>query len=501
MKNMLKNMSASIVFKVVTIITNLIVQQRILVHFGSDINGVSSSIMQFINYLVLLEAGIGAASIQALYLPLASKDWDDVNGILSATKIQYRRISIAFGALLLGLACAMPVITSHQIESIIVFAITIFAGSTSFISYLFTGKYSVLLNADRKINVIYTIDTVLAVVSCGLRITAIHLGYGIIVVQSILAMVASLKAIIVYLYVRRKYGKLNLDTPPKFERISKHKNVLVHKLASVVVNHTDVTILTIASSLKTVSVYSVYNFIYANLASVVDTTFSQAAQGSFGHLISKSQKDYNKALEEYEYSYSLILYILLTVAFILTIPFIRLYTAGVNDINYISQTIALLFALNQFMNLIRIPSLVTIQAYGWFQETQKGAIIEAVINITVSLILLPFLGMRGLLIGTFCSYLFRTQDVIRFVYRRCSLNWKSFFANNLLNLIIAVLLSVLFIVAFPMNPRNWLNWILYAIAVTVIVSLVFIAGNLIFRSYNCRQMFRMAKRMISNGKE
>ena len=91
MKHLGKNMILSIICKVIMIVTGLIVQKYVLSSFGSDINGLYSSITQFLTYLILLESGIGTASIQALYKPLASSNWDSVSAVIAATKQHYEK--------------------------------------------------------------------------------------------------------------------------------------------------------------------------------------------------------------------------------------------------------------------------------------------------------------------------------------------------------------------------------------------------------------------------
>ena len=96
MKALSKNMIMTIVTRMVTLATGLFVQQRILVAYGSSLNGLTSSITQVMSYLVILEAGLGTASVQALYLPLANKDWDKASGIVTATGKEYRKIAAVF---------------------------------------------------------------------------------------------------------------------------------------------------------------------------------------------------------------------------------------------------------------------------------------------------------------------------------------------------------------------------------------------------------------------
>ena len=69
---------------------------------------------------------------------------------------------------------------------------------------------------------------------------------------------------------------------------------------------------------------------------------------------------------------------------------------------YVDFWLPVLFAAILLMNHIRVPAILVINAKGDFKETQKGAVIESVINIVVSLLLflLTDLGMYGLLLGS-----------------------------------------------------------------------------------------------------
>lgn len=91
MKSASKNMIMSIVARVVSLVTGLIVQRYLLLAYGSTLNGLTTSINQAMAYLVLLEAGLGTASVQALYDPLAEGDWGKVSGILTATGKEYKK--------------------------------------------------------------------------------------------------------------------------------------------------------------------------------------------------------------------------------------------------------------------------------------------------------------------------------------------------------------------------------------------------------------------------
>lgn len=67
-----------------------------MLNYGSEANGLVASITQIIAYLSLLEAGVGAASIQALYRPIGQNDRSKINDILAATSIYYKNRALLF---------------------------------------------------------------------------------------------------------------------------------------------------------------------------------------------------------------------------------------------------------------------------------------------------------------------------------------------------------------------------------------------------------------------
>lgn len=494
MKHLGKNMVLSIVYKLILVVTGLIVQKYVLSSFGSDINGLYSSITQFLSYLVLLESGVGTASIQALYKPLTDSDWSSANAVMSATKQQYEKICRLFIMLLAGLSFLIPCIVSSQVEALTAGLLTFISGLSSVITYAFLGKYVILLTADNRIGITYIIDSVLTIFSCVLRLIAIYMNQTIIIVQSILVITAILKSVIVFIYVKKHYKKLDLKVRPNNKAILQRWSVMVHQIAGLVVNHTDVAILTIVSTLKNVSIYSVYNYIYSNISTIVNTTFSQSIQATFGRLATGDQETYNKAFKLFESIYYGILFSILSTALIMTLPFVSLYTESVTDTNYILPSVALLFCVCQMMNLTRVPAIITINAYGWFQETKKGAVIEAIINITVSLVLFPSLGLQGLLIGTVCSYLFRTQDVIFYVYRKCKVGWLNLFFDLVLNIGGFIILVFVFFFWKPITVTGWGEWIMKAAGIFILSIMLFLLINYIprYREYN-----NLARRLYS----
>lgn len=297
MKAASKNMLMSIAARIVSLATGLIVQRYLLLYFGSTLNGLTTSINQAMAYLVLLEAGLGTASVQALYDPLANNNWELVSGILTATGKEYKKISAVFIVTLAGVSIVIPLAVSGEVEFATAGILTLITGGSYIVSYVMGGKYKALLDADRKLYILYTFEILSVVMSCLFRVIALTRGYGIVLVQLINLLCICTKNIGYVIYVRFKYKSGNYRHTPNYNAVNKRWNVLIHSVAGIVVNNTDVLILTLFGSLKTVSVYGIYNTVFGQLSSLIQTTFMQAPQSSFGQLYYRNKKEYSRTYE------------------------------------------------------------------------------------------------------------------------------------------------------------------------------------------------------------
>ena len=65
---------------------------------------------------------------------------------------------------------------------------------------------------------------------------------------------------------------------------------------------------------------------------------------------------------------------------------------------------------------LRLPYNAMVFAAGHYKQTQLSAIIEAVINIVVSVVLVSKWGLVGVAIGTFAAMTYRTLYLVLYLY-------------------------------------------------------------------------------------
>lgn len=110
LKKFMLNSVTTALLQVVTMIAGFITPRFMLTAYGSEINGLISSILQFISYFNLVEAGLSSAAVYSLYKPIAEKDYNRINRIVVAAKHFYVKSGFIFVGLVVILAICYPLL-------------------------------------------------------------------------------------------------------------------------------------------------------------------------------------------------------------------------------------------------------------------------------------------------------------------------------------------------------------------------------------------------------
>ena len=111
------NIFCSTMAQIVAIISGLIVPRLLLVAFGSEANGLVSSLTQFLNYISLIEGGLGSVVLAALYSPLVKKDDEELSGVLKSANKFFKQIAYIFVAYVVVLGIVYPHIVKSNFSN------------------------------------------------------------------------------------------------------------------------------------------------------------------------------------------------------------------------------------------------------------------------------------------------------------------------------------------------------------------------------------------------
>ena len=482
------NFLIGIASEILSIALGILVPRFILTSYGSEINGLLSSVTQIYSYIALLEAGIGVATVQALYKTVGSDNKAATNAVLAATNRYYHRTGLLYLVAILGFSIVYPLVVLTEIPTITVVLVIVFNGLGSVISYFFQGKYFLLLQAEGKNYIKTSLNMFTNVFKNIAKIVLMALGFDVVFVQMISMVVSLIQMAYIVWYIKRYYPWIDLSVKPDFESISQSKNVLVHQISGLIYNNTDVITLTVFCGLKTVSIYSMYTLLFGMISMALNT-FSSSFLFSLGQKFHTDKKRFMRMYDVYETMYMALVFALYSVANFFILPFMKLYTAGVTDINYIDKSLPLLFISTYLLSCGRSAPNQAINIAGHFKKTQNRAVAEATINLAVSIIAVQFWGIYGVLFGTIAALLYRSNDIILYASRNV-LQRSALVTYKRWGINLAIFLLILYVNQFlEFDLSSYGKIALICVPYTIITLLLFFGVSLLFEQECRRYLF------------
>ena len=476
-KKIFYNLIVGVFGQIITILLGLILPKFFITSFGSEVNGLVSSVTQIYVYINLLEAGVGTATLQALYKPIAQNDKDEVNSILSATSIYYKKTGIFYFIAVIIFSISFPFVFQTDIDKITIFLVILFSGLGGVINYFFQGKYRILLEAEGKNYLLYSLSTFITILSSIVKIILIIKGFNVVIVQFSFFLINLIQVLFIGYIIKKDYCWIDLKVKPNYGAISQKKSVLIHELSYLVFSNTDVLILTVFTNLKIVSVYTLYNQFFKAVSQLLSIANSS---GTFalGQLFNRDKAKFIKMLDCNEFLFFIASFTCYTSLFVCLIPFLKIYTSGFTDINYIDINLAILFLLIEVFKVSKPVMNTVVSVAGHFNQTTNRAVIEMIINIVASLIGVYFYGIYGVLIGTILALAYRSNDFViyanKYIMKRSpKKSYIRWISNTLAMLFI--------IIVFRKLNINFTSYLSFFTSGIIIFSIIFVI-TLLFNS-------------------
>lgn len=180
---------------------------------------------------------------------------------------------------------------------------------------------------------------------------------------------------------------------------------------------------------------------------------------------------------------------------ILVVPFIKVYTAGISDANYVQPLFAALIVAANAGHCIRLPYNMIILAAGHYKQTQNNYIVVAIINILVSVATVKAWGLIGVAIGTLVAMTYQTVWMAVYDSKHL-IQWpiKNFLKQVFVD-IITVFIGYFSTRMITMQEVSYFAWMILALKTAAVWSLIAIAINTIFyRSKVLRIMNRFLRK-------
>lgn len=454
----------------------LLIPRIMIGGYGSDVNGLVSTIGQMFTYVNLLEAGIGQSARNMLYKPIAENDRASVNHVLSLAQNDYNRFTILYIIGVVLLALSSPLFINTNIDRRTIFLIVIFEGMAGAVSFFFTETDIALLTADGKGYINNSINVVIKAAAYLAKIILAVNGINVVILQITYFFITILKALLYRAYRKKKYPWVNISKVCH-EVLPDRNAYVITEMAWVVFSSTDMIVLSMFIDTASSSVYSLYNLIFTNISSLMGTIYFSVAY-LLGQTYFKSMDDYARMHDSFNSVFVGIMTIMMCVCSFMTIPFIRLYTNGVADIEYVYPSLPAMFCAVQLLSWSRYVAGNLTGIAGYAKKTSVISLIEAFANVVLSVLLVKKYGICGVLFATitvlpikilYCNYI---SDKV--IMKRSS---KKTLAILLVNAVIYIT-SVMASRVLSVEPASYGQFFALGLCIFLLYGFVGLAANM-----------------------
>lgn len=460
---------------------------------GSSELGLYQLYGQIVAYLVLIEGGVGSALLFRLYKPLSHKDDKKINEIMSAGRFIFRIVACLI--LLVGFVISFFIgffIEDSSAFSFSYMQITFLVYLLSQAIYYFTIPHRVLFEADQKKYIPNIIFQVTAIIKAILEIVIVCSGMKLMAVLISLVICSLTANIIILVAFRKYYKKVDFKEKKDFSMLKDVKDLFINTLGILVTNNIDILIVSKMIGLKYVVIYSTYNYFVEGIKQFVDK-IAGATMSGVGDLLVDNKDKAMKVFNEFNEFVFFVASIICVPMFIFINKFIEIWYKG----EVITSVVwALLFTIILFYQVTKIPLKVFTYSSGKFKEVKIFVIFEVIINLTLSLILVKFIGISGILLGTVISMFAADWCTKPFVIFKKILNgdvWK-YYSKYIVNTLFIVIVSAIAYALVPQNYSSLITCLILGAAVALINFIVMGIYYFVTKQYSFIYRFNFLKK-------
>lgn len=407
-QNAKRNIYASLINKLITMLLPFVTRSAIIYFVGVLYLGLNGLFTSILSVLALAELGVGSAMVFSMYEPIAKNDTDTVCALLNLYKKIYRIIGIVI--LTLGIIFT-PFITKvihgdipTDTNIYILYLISLFNTSISY--FLFAYKTS-LLAANQRMDITTNTNTALTISGSIIQILLLCVFknyYFYCIVTPITTISGNLirGRIVDKMYPQYKCrGEVSEELK---EEIKKRVfGLFIYRVSAVMRYSLDSLVLSSFLGLEVLAKYNNYFVIMNAIVGVMDIVTANTT-ASIGNSIALEiqEKNYND-FQKIQLIFMWLSGVFAVLMFCIYQPFMRLWVGKELMFDNLTMTV---FCIYFFTNRWGDICYTYRQSAGLWWEDRYRPIIEAVVNLTLNIILVQIIGVVGVMLSTIIGLLF-----------------------------------------------------------------------------------------------
>lgn len=495
------NTTVALISRIIAILMGFVTRVVFTHVLNENYVGINGLFTDILNVLSLTELGVGTAITYALYLPIAQKDTKKQQQLMWMYQNFYRATALCVTVVGLALIPFMDVLMKNRPDVDHLILIYLLYLSNSVLSYLLVYKRT-LIDAHQMNYIVLVYQTIFLLIQDVCQIIVLLVTRNFILFLSIYIICTVLSNIAISWKADKLFPYLKEPCHEKMGREEKksiYRNIramMMHKIGNVIVNNTDNLLISSFVGVVSVGIYSNYYLVIGSVRQVLDQIF-QGITASVGNLGATEDSDAIKNVFDIAFFIGQWLYGFAAIClFELLNPFVEIAFGK----NYLfTKEIVLILCINFFINGTRKAALTFRDSMGLFWFDRYKAIVEAILNLVISLVLVSRFGTFGVFAGTFFSTMLTSVWVEPYVLYRHRLNrspYRFYLQYSIYTLGIGVAWLITDVVC-GMVQGNVIVQLVVRLGICVVIPNVLLL-LFYFRKQEFQKVIRIAKRIIKN---
>lgn len=477
-KSVIKNTIWEMGYYVVVISLGFLAPRFIILSYSSEVNGLTSTIQHIINIILMLQAGATTASVYALYKPIAENNFEEICKNIASAETFFKKISYIFSGLMLTVAVITPFILDTSLEKIFVFAAMMIMGAKSFVDLYFTAKFRIIFTAYQQKYYISIATLIEQIVYYVLVFATIFMHWHYIWIYVWFFVGCVVKIISLEYMLKKSHPEIKIAKYSENSGIiGDRKYALANELSHSLMASSITIMMSFMYGLAEASVYSVYALVSEALNLVTTSLYSSFGPG-FGNLYAQGDGEKSaKIFSIFQYIFVMFSTFLMMCMLFAVVPFVKIYTSGATDINYVNYTLATIMAIGGIFSAYRIPYNIIVSSCGYFEETWLQPVISVVICIGVA-IGFGFIDYSLVLIGltmffaiNFIYQHFRLKQFVS--YMICDSTFV-LFGISIVGIVLTIVINNIF-----QFPDGVVEWFICSLIYAIITILYIVVASLL----------------------
>lgn len=403
----IKNMYIGMGTQIIIAMLGFVSRKVFLDSLGLTYLGINGLLTNVLAMLALVESGIGASIVYSLYKPLALSDRPKIIALIQLYKRAYAILAILIIVIsLIFYPFLGSLLKEHDMGITITIAYFLFVAKNA-IAYLNAHKIS-LIAADQKEYVLMRVNFLFQLLGYAGKIMILlwthnYLLYlavevGLFLIQTMLNGHIVTKR---YPYIKTKI-RYSLDALEKKQLIKNIKAMFLHNISGFCVTGTDHLLISAFIGVTVVGIYSNYTMIMGQLGTIL-APLLDGFGASVGHLIALENKEKRYHIFKVTYFLNFWIYSVSVIfLFCMLEPFINWWLGSGYLLDPLTYWIIL---INFYVTGMRASVLIFKVKGGIFVQDQYFTLLEAGVNLIASCVLVKYMGLPGIFLGTLISTL------------------------------------------------------------------------------------------------